>query len=217
MFALEGGLPVEVIELSSVVLLGGITPPTLRIVGKDFRSVGRVAINNIESPNVLISSRTVLDAEVPLGVNPLGINSIQVMSTRLTLSPQNLLQFRLLDVPTATNGIFRLVQLFIKVLFTTPGRDIFNQSLGGGALRNLGRTYDRADSASIISDLHISSQQAARQLMAIQARSPRTPLNERLQSATVLSSEYVRDQQALYASIELLSQTNEATVLNLAT
>jgi hypothetical protein len=215
MYDLQVVLPVEVIELSSVTLLGGVTPSTIRVVGKDFRTVARVTINDIESPALNIKSRTVLEAQVPDIIDPLSISAVQVMSNQLTLSPQNLLQFRLLDVPTAVNGFFRLIQLFVKILLTTPGRDIFSPNLGGGALRGLGRSYAGSEASSLVSDLHIAVKQTVRQMLSVQARSPRTPLQERLQNASVVNSTYNRDQQALYASIELLNQTNMSAALNL--
>jgi len=215
MYDLQVVLPVEVIELSSVTLLGGVTPSTIRVVGKDFRTVARVTINDIESPALNIKSRTVLEAQVPDIIDPLSITAVQVMSNQLTLSPLNILQFRLLDVPTAVNGFFRLIQLFVKILLTTPGRDIFSPNLGGGALRGLGRSYARSEASSLVSDLHIAVKQTVRQMLSIQARSPRTPLQERLQNASVVNSTYNREQQALYASIELVNQTNMSAALNL--
>jgi hypothetical protein len=207
--------PQEAVQLSRIQFVQGLVPRTLRVVGKDFSSVDEVLVNQIESPDVIILSKTELLAQVPSQLRIDRISTVSVLSKRLTLTSRSFLRFRIGNTPTKVRGILKLVQLFVKVLFTTPGTDIFSPRLGGAGLRNIGQTFGLDEGGDIVSDFVIAVDNTARQIVAIQSRDPRLPREERLLAARVLGSGFSKQETALYVSVELISQVGRAVAVNM--
>lgn len=206
--------PQEVIPLVAVRQLVGASTRTLDIQGSDFRSVDEVLMNEIRSPSVIVVSKTRLLATVPTSLIDQTILSLSVLSRRLTITAKSVIQFRIGLQPSKVRGILRLVQLFLKILFTTPGRDIFTPKLGGAALKNIGRTFGKSQSGSIIADFALSVETTIRQILAIQGRDATLPFDERLLSAKVLTASFDQNESALIVSIELTSQAGQAAITN---
>lgn len=182
------------------------------VSGEDFRAVDEVFINQVVSPDIVILSKTQLLAQVPDTALLDRINSVEVISKKLTLSAQSQLRFRIGRTPGRATGILRLMQLFLKILFTTPGRDIFNPTLGGGALKNVGSTFGSGEGHDIVHDFVIAVDTTSRQIVAIQGRTPSIPRDERLLTAKVLGATYNRNVGGIDASVQLTSQAgNDAT------
>lgn len=200
--------PQSVVPLSSVRPLPGVQPRTLEVIGEDFRSVDEVQVNNQVSPSVVVLSPQRLIVQVPDGVLD-RVTSVTVTSNHLTLSDKHLLRFRLGRSPSKVSGIVRLMQLFVKVLLTTQGTDIWAPQLGGNGMRNLGRTFSAQAGQGIVSDFVIAVNQTTRQIIAAQAKDPRIPPDERLLRAQVLSVTYNRNEGALVPTVELLNQTGQ--------
>lgn len=191
-------------------------PRSLDIVGQDFRAVDEVLVNGIESPDVVILSKTRLLAQLPeaLASAPT-ITDVSVLSRRLTVTPSSLLRFRISNTPGRVRGTLRLMQRFLKILMTTPGRDIFSRRVGGGLLRSIGETYGSSEGSNIVSNAIIAVDNTARQLMAVQGRDPSTPPEERLLRAQVTSARFNRELGALLVTVELTSQAGRAAFANL--
>lgn len=211
--------PTEVIKLNGIRL----TPPSplglptqLDIIGEDFSSVDEVFINDMESPDVIVVSKNRLLAQLPdVLQKSRAVNSVMVLSRKLTLSPRSLIRFRIGDTPSRVSGILRLVQVFLKVLFTTPGTDIFSKRVGGGALTLLGETFGADEGRKVVSNFVVAVDTAQRQIIALQGRDPTLPPDERLLSARVTRSGFNREQGAIIASVELTSQAGRAALANL--
>ncbi len=191
-------------------------PRSLTVFGADFRSVDQVLINDIPSPDVIIVSRTQLIAQLPDILQSVpNIVTVSVLSRNLTITSRSLIRFRISDTPGRVRGILYLVQLFLKVLLTTPGTDIFNRRTGGGALINVGETFGVDEGADIISDFVISVDTTARQIISTQGRNPRIARDERLLSARVLQAGFNRELGGIIAAVELTSQAGRAALANL--
>lgn len=207
--------PSELIPLTAVV--EGVTADGLRVLtiqGADFRAVDEVLLNDTVSPHVVVSGRTVLTALVPLQLGTDHVTSVQVFSNKITLSASSLIRFKLGDVTTKTSGMLKLMQLFLKTLFTSPGRDIFDPQLGGDALRNIGRTFGRGQGASIVGDYVIAVERAAKQVIAIQARDHMIPRDERLLNVKVDSARFDMQQSALVTTTSLYNQAGKVGLAN---
>lgn len=210
--------PQESIKLTRVRLtppspLG--LPPGLDIFGDDFTAVDEVLINDIASPDVIIISKNRLIAQLPdAWLKDRVVNSVKVLSRRLTVTRRSLIRFRIGDSPGRVQGIMRLIQLFLKVLFTTPGTDIFSPRTGGGGLKNLGETFGIDEGRDVVNDFVISLRNTTRQIIAVQGRDPRIPRDERLLAAKVLQAGFNRDTTALVAKVEITSQAGHAAVTN---
>lgn len=206
--------PQEVVTLSSVQEVLGMTPRTVDILGQDFRTVDEVLINGVQAPDVVILGRRRLLAQVPpqLGLSP--VSMVSVLSNKLAVTDKSILRFRIGPSPSKVSGILRLVQVFLKILFTTPGRDIFAPRIGAAALRSIGLTFGADEGGHIVSDFVVSVGTTQRQLVAIQARDPSIPPDERLLRAVVTSAGYNRQEAALVVSVEITSQTGRAALAN---
>ena len=211
--------PQESIRLNTIRLsprspLG--IPRSLDVHGTDFRSVDQVLINDIPSPDLIILSKHRLIAQLPNTLQKVpNIISVSVLSRQLTVTSRSLIRFRISDSPGRVQGILRLIQLFLKILLTTPGSDIFNRRTGGGALANIGETFGADEGGGIISDFIISVDTTARQIVSSQGRDPRLPRDERLLSARVTSAGFNRELGAIIATVELTSQAGRAALANL--
>lgn len=203
-------VPQEVIPLSAISVVPNFQPRTLDIRGQDFSSIDQVLINDIAAPEIVVMSRTRLLAQVPPSLFQTTLTSVTVVANRLFITPKSLIQFRLLPTPGKVSGILRLVQVFLKILFSTPGRDIFAPRIGGSALRNIGQTFGKDEGGGVVSDLIISVNTTQRQLIAIQSRDPSIPREERLLAAKVVSAGFNKNELALIASIEVTSQAGKA-------
>jgi hypothetical protein len=214
---IQVAFPQEAVSLTSVRVLPGVTPKTLDIIGQDFSSVDDVLINEISSPDVVVLSRSRLLAQLPDSAVSGGVHSVSVTSRKLTITSRSFIRFRLSKTPGKVRGILRLMQLFLKLLFTTSGSDIFSPRMGGSALKNLGKTFGKDQGGAIVSDFVIAVDNTNRQIVALQGRDPSIPADERLLNARVLSANFDFNQSALIVSVELTSQAGRAAVANVMT
>ena len=206
--------PQQIIELSSVQVMFGVSPGTLDILGEDFRAVDEVRVNEIVAPHVVVLSKNRMLVRVPEVLGSTPVTSVTVTSTSIFVTNKSTLRFRVGRVTSKVSGVTRLMQLFLKILFTTPGRDIFAPKIGAGALKNLGVTFGAEGGKQIVSDFVIAVATAARQIVAVQSRDPSIPFDERLLSAKVVAAKYSKAEEALIVSVELLSQTGRSALAN---
>lgn len=206
--------PQQAVILNSVRVITG-PPRAIDVMGTDFRSIDEVLINSIVSPDVIVLSKTRLLAQVPDFLSNQPILSVSVTSRRLTLSAKSLLKFRIGKTPGKVQGILYLVQKFLKILLSTPGRDIFNRASGGGALRSIGATFGYGEGADIVSGMVIAIDTTARQLVASQSRDPSIPIDERLLSAKILRAAFNKEESVIDLAVEIVSQAGKAAVANL--
>lgn len=211
--------PQEVIRLNRIRFTptGPLNlPRALDIIGDDFRSVDEVLINEIPSPDVLVLSQRRLIAQLPDSLqNSANIVSVTVTSRQLTITPRSLIKFRVSDQPGRVKGILRLVQKFLKILFTTPGTDIWNRKTGGGGLKGIGQSFGVSEGGNIISNFIISVDTTSRQIVAMQGRDPRLPRDERLMAAKVTNATFNRELGAIFSTVEITSQAGRAATANL--
>ena len=204
----------QIVELSSIQVMSGVTPPTLDIIGEDFRAVDEVRVNDVLATNSVILGPKRMLVRIPEVLTRSAITSVTVTSNSVRITPKSLMRFRLGRTTSKVSGILRLIQIFLKILFTTPNRDIFAPRIGAAALKSLGMTFGKNGGKQIVSDFVISVATAARQIVAIQGRDPSVPLDERLLSAKVISAQYNRQEEALVVSVEVLSQTGRSAIAN---
>lgn len=207
--------PQQIIKLSSVTLIEGLSPPSVEVIGDDFRAVDEVLLNDTPSPLVQVLNQNKLHAQLPTTITAATLVTVMVVSHSFVFTDRSILSFKAGITNRKVSGINRLVQFFLKLLLTTPGTDIFRKTLGGGALRNLGTTFSKGSSKNIVGDFLIAVDTTAKQITAIQARNPRLPRDERLLSATVSGARFDARQTALVVSIVLKSQAGESALANI--
>lgn len=207
-------LPTVLIPLNSVANLAGMSPRTLSVIGKDFSSVSQVLINDIPSPSIVVLSKTRLLAQVPANLANMTVTSVTVEATQLTVSARSVIKFQIGPVASKVSGILRLLQIFLKILFTTPGKDVFAPRVGGNGLKDLGLTFGKNEGGNIVSDFIIAVTTAQRQILSIQSRDPTLASSERLLSANVLAANYSSTEEALIVSVQVTSQAGQAATAN---
>ena len=207
--------PQEVIKISRVHSVPGLPVRTLDIYGEDFRAVDQVLMNQVPTSSFVVLSKTRMLVEVPSPLKNMTITSIMVLSRRLLITPRSFIQFRIGTTASKTRGILRLMQLFLKMLLTTPGTDIFAPKVGGGAMVHLGQTVSSDKTTNVVSDLVISVNNTSQQIIQIQGRNQSLPPDERLASAKLLSAGFNRNETAIVASIEVLSHAGRVGLAQL--
>lgn len=207
--------PSDIIPLTGVQVIPGLVPRTLDVIGQDFRDIDEVRVNDVRSPSVVVLGQQRLLVQVPPSIVNDTITSVAVISNRLTLTGRSLIRFKLGTRTTKVSGLLRLMQTFLKILFTSPNRDIFSPLIGGNGLSALGSNFSRAAGSSIVADFVISVKSTSRQIVAIQSRDPSIPREERLLSANVLTANFNANEGALIVNIELLNQTGERALSQL--
>ena len=206
-------VPQEMVKVSQVTAVTGLPVRTLSVHGDDFRSVDEVLMNEVPSPSFAVLSKTQLLAQVPDALLGDTITSISVLSTKLVITQRSFLRFRIGPTANKTRGILRLMQLYLKVLFTTPGTDIFSPNSGGGALAHLGQGVNAG--SDLASGLVVAVDTTTRQIVQMQGRNQSIPPDERLLSAAVISAGYSKADTALVASIQLTSLAGRSAVARL--
>lgn len=201
-------------KLTGVSRVPGSSPPAISVLGDDFSSVDEVIVNDITAPSYYVTSRNEMFVTLPEAVSADALLDVAVVSRSLVLSRESLMKFRVSRVPSKVNGLLRLLQVFIKVLLTTPGSDIFNPRLGGGALKNIGRTFSKNQTGSIVSDFVVAVDNTTRQITAIQSRQPQLPADERLLSAKITSANFSITESGLLVTVEVTSHTGRAALAN---
>ena len=205
--------PQEIVQLTQVRVVPG-PPRSIAVVGDDFRAVDEVLINQVPSPDFVVLSKTQLMAQVPDSALLDRIHTVTVLSKKLTLSDRSQLRIRIGRTPGRVTGIMRLMQLFLKILFTTPGKDIFSPNLGGGAMKNVGSTFGAGEGHDIVHDFVIAVDTTSRQIIAIQGRDSSIPRDERLLGAKVLKATFNRSVGGIDASVQLTSHAGREAVAN---
>jgi hypothetical protein len=202
------------VSRTTLVTIGGLR--ALDVLGSDFRSVDTVYINDVESPDVIVVSATRLLAQLPSSLQSFpDVQSVQVLSRQLTLSKSSVLRFIIGDTPGTVFGILRLLQLFVKVLLSEPGSDIFNKTLGGALLRSVGTTFGSEEGDNIRTNALIAVDRTSRQIISIQSRNGTLPRDERLLSAKLMGATFSRASTSMFLSIEVMSQTGVPARMNM--
>lgn len=204
MFDVQVMYPQEVLGVSSVHAVDGVFPFTLVVTGKDFSLANEVRLNGQIAPKFAVADDHTLYVEVPETVTE-EVTSVTVLTERVLVRDKALLSFKLGMSPAKISGVYRLMQLFLRLLFTSPGSDIWSPQLGGGALLSIGKSSAGDGMSSLVQDFHIAVDQTARQITALQARSRRLPPDERLLRATITSITFNAQEGALLPTVELVN------------
>jgi hypothetical protein len=210
----------QVIEIRDVLLVSGVrpvpgfTPRTIRVYGKDFRSVYEVYVNDALSPSVFVITNQEMLVQVPTSLGRAPIRTVQAISNKLTNTDRSKITFRIGDTTSGVSGMTRLVQTFLKLLLQTPGRDIFAWKLGGGLLRTVARQTTRGG-GSMVADLTVGVERASRQLMNLQSANSALPLTERLLFAHVIEAKFIQSELALVGRIGIGNQARQRGVVAL--
>jgi hypothetical protein len=114
----------------------------LDIRGKYFHDVTDVRINGVSSPEFIVLSQSRLLAEIPDRSAP--ILDVVVLTGQEGVSKSSIISFEAFVGGKIATGRTALVQRFLKVLLSSPNRDIFRPS-GGGLMSLVGASLSQGE------------------------------------------------------------------------
>jgi hypothetical protein len=205
----------DTVDLSEVQIIPNFYPPTIQITGPDLTSVIEVQINGSKTPSFVVASSNKILAQIPAGAVGQVISSVVAISSDFTASLRSLLTFEIGDNPGEVSGIKALMQMWLKILLTTPGFDAFTKNLGGGAQQYVGSSYAASMSSSINASFAIAVQQTTNQVLALQAQQTRLPDDERLLTTEMLGLRYDPDLPGLLVRVALYTQSGKRALANM--
>lgn len=205
----------DVLPITSIQPVEGLTPRTIRVKGSDLANVHELLINESPSPSIVIVSATEILAQVPTQVGNSAIRTVLAISHRLTRTKRSTITFAFGDTPGYVSGRERLIQSFLKLLLQTPGTDAFAMNLGGGVLKAVGRAGHMRGAGGLIAEVQAGVDRTRQQLMALQSREPHLHADERLLYARLLKAEFNAQAGALFSWIDIASQSLASSVVAL--
>lgn len=205
----------DALPVTGVDEIPDLVPRSLEIIGKDFRNTTEVLINESTSPSYIIAAKNRILAEVPDSEKKSTVRTVSVLSADFTATVQSRIRFSIGQDPKRATGLKAMMQIFLKILFTTSGTDAFATRLGGSGLKNIGRNFDIGQSSTIVSDFSIAVRRAEQQIKSLQSRQPRLPDDEKLASAKLLNAKFDVTLTALLARVELIAQSGKLAYANL--
>jgi hypothetical protein len=201
------GDDIQVPEILSGSLLGGSTDgklntkapagshrvtvdgAILHLTGARFDKTVGVYVNKKSQPFVIRDSRTVL-CSIPS--ETMSIDDIEVITTAKKISRTSLFSYLFSDNMTSTEGEFKLVQQFVKVLLTTPGSDVFNKDLGGNLQNWVGQNTPVNNPQSLVAKTVLRVVGVGARFAAMQGATT-VPASERLSDVQVLNVDFDRE------------------------
>jgi hypothetical protein len=175
-------------------------PVSLDIRGKWFVGVAKVLINGVESPEFIVLSEKQILAQVPKSELDARIREVRVLLARSGITQTSAIELEAVVPGARASGFNRLLQQFLKLLFTNPGEDFNDVTLGGGLGSAVGASGTSGDlkalAAQAVSDTET-------QLIRLQTSNPHLQDSERLRSATLLEAQYVPATTSLNIRLQL--------------
>lgn len=214
-------MDLQYIQFSDALTLTGaeeipdLKPRSLMLYGNDFRSAIEVYINDQLSPSFAVASKSKIIAQIPPSQVRSIINEIVVLSSDFTATFRTKLLFRFSQDPRSVTGLRFMMQMYLKLLFTTAGTDAFSKRLGGSAMKSIGSNFDLSPGSNVVSDFAIAVSRATEQMVSLQSYQPRLSDDERLLSANLLNIQFDAASTALVARIELIPQSGLRASVNL--
>lgn len=113
------------------------------------------------------------------------ISYVALIAQEAEFSNETMLRLGFGVIPTEIEGADRLVQLFVKVLFQTPGSDIYNKTVGGALLRIKKRGSISGDLNAVSAEIAAAIDKTDKDIRSMQSGLV-LPAEERLVKAEIL-------------------------------
>ncbi len=190
-------------------------PVSLRITGTDLDQTSKVFVNDIECPEFIVESSGQVIAQVPKSEVASVITSVSAVANKAAMNRRSLLHFELLSSFKLFAGLEKLVQIFCRILFQTPGSDRFKPLEGGGLFQIIGRSVSRSDTKTLQAAVIGAVGRTRDQILSRQSTKTRMPPDERLLSATVEAVGFDPSQTLLVCRVSLLAVSGRQALANL--
>lgn len=209
----------DVLDVTSVSILQGVVPRSVNILGRDFRNVEQVLLNGFDSTEFVVMGTTRLIAQVPDEIATEAIRDVFVLSNTLTFTDRSLVEFTFGTRPRAVSGVLRLMQTFIRMLFRTPGSNVFRRHLGGGLRKHIGSTIGQGQGnrSRVAGEVSIAITRTRQQIINVQAPDRSIPPSERLAGAELTALTVDPPNGQLSLTVQLTSYSGQRAAATLVT
>lgn len=209
----------DILDVSTISNVPGVTPRSVEIVGADFRNIEQVFLNSIEAPEFIVLSKNKLIAQVPTQIATVPINDVLVLSNNLTFTEKSLVEFSFGVRPRKVTGVLRLMQIFLRMLFRTPGSNIFHRHLGGGIRKHIGSVIGggQGNRSRVAAELSISVARTRQQIINTQTPDRSIPSSERMAGAELTGLTVDEKNGQIQMTVVLTSQSGQRAAATLAT
>jgi hypothetical protein len=187
-----------------------------RIKGpEDYSTVVMVVINDFIIEELATYGRDLL-VYVPEELDETeDVRYVALISEETVTSNETLLRIGLGVIPGQVEGADRLIQLFVKVLFQTPGTDIYHKDIGGGLLRIRKRGTSGNDVSTISAEIAAAIRKTDKDIKGMQAGLT-LPAEERLVSTEILRIRQDPNTQDINVLIALKTLAGSTEYFNVA-
>lgn len=186
----------RLLDLSSVRELPGVRPRTLEVEGNRMDLTTKVEVNGADIPDFAATDHSHLLVTLPDSMRS-RVQSVAVMAASLDPGGSSKAYYDLGLRPVLTDGKYRVLQRFVKMLLKTPGSDVWNKGAGGGLRQLMVTNIDPKNASAVSGEVSSKVMQTAQQLVLAQARDNTVPMAERLLGATVNGVQFSLATQSL--------------------
>ena len=202
----------DALPLTGIEEIPDFVPRSLKLRGEDFTSAIEVQINDSASPSYVVADSKTIIAQVPNSSVGRPIQSVNVLSSDFTASLRNIISFKIGNIPRKVSGIKALMQTWLKILLTTPGRDSFSKNLGGSVQQFVGGQYTASTATAAFAT---AVQQTTNQVMALQRNQNGIPDDEKLIGSEILGLTFDPTLPGLRARVALYTQAGTRAIANM--
>jgi hypothetical protein len=205
----------DVVPVTGIASVPGVSPRSVMLSGRGFKSIESVYLNNSPSPEFVVMSESQILAQVPIDQRREAITSAYVLSSSLTFSERSLVEWSIGTRPQTVSGTLLLVQTFARILLRTPGSNAFHKTLGGGLQRAIGQLIGPNARDRVGAELSVAVARTRQQLIAIQTPNRRIPPEERLLTASVLGLSISPREGQIFMSVGVESHAGTSAAATL--
>ena len=195
----------RLLDLASIRELPNVRPRALEITGPHMDYAAAVELNGSSADSFAVLARDRLLVQVPRTVSG-PVAEVAVFSDYVEPGSRSLAYYDFTDHLFITEGKYRVLQNYLKLLLTTPGTDVWSQDSGGGMLGLLITNVDPQNQSAISGEVESRNLNVVKQITQRQAADPSIPMSERLLSATITNITFSAAETGLHVSLSLTFQ-----------
>jgi hypothetical protein len=152
---------------------------------------------------------------IPDTLDPASLSYVALIAEEDVASNETMLRMGLGAVPKEIESTERLVQLFVKVLFQTPGTDVYHKNIGGGLLRTRKRGTVSGDVSPVAAEISAAVTKAESDVKAMQTALD-LPADETLVQAKVVHLNPDLNTQEIQVVVSLITLAGTRTYFNVS-
>jgi hypothetical protein len=195
----------RLIPLSSIRELPGVTPRSIEVRGNRMDLASMVEVNGQTAVDFAPLDASRLLVTLPASFRG-SVTEIAVLSDSLDQGGKSLAYYDLGTHPRRSDGKYRILQRFVKLLLTTPGSDVWSPSSGGGMQQLAATVIDPQSESAVSGEVQSRVMNVTGQIVRAQTQDYTVPMAERLLNAVVNGILFSTATQSLNVRVTLSFQ-----------